>query len=320
MYRRSSQRMRWLMTCAALFIPLLALSQLCSAQTPPTASPQTATEQVLTKLLQDYVAHFNARDFDSLSKLLSETVSYNDESTRISGAGTLVDGLRKLSTDEPSVKLEIEIQTIDQTSDDAASAHGIATLASDTTPAESSRFTVAFQRQAETWRILTITESAIALTGADAIESLQWLVGSWQDAENPTLQTTVSLVPGNQFLQRTVERRTDDETVQIATEMIGYDPTIHQVRSWLFFADGSFGSGTWQGESDHCKIRLQQTMVDGSIATGTYVIRPTGRDSMTIQMISRVINGELQPLGQPTTLTRVSAASSSTTHDTKGKP
>ncbi len=133
-------------------------------------------------------------------------------------------------------------------------------------------------------------------------------------------KSTVRRVPGNPFLQRTVERRTDNGMVQIATEMIGYDPTLHQVRSWLFFADGSFGTGTWRGESDHCKIQLQQTLVDGSKATGTYVLRPTSPDSMTFQLISRVINGELQPMGQPTSLTRITAATSSTTQDSKGNP
>ncbi len=41
---------------------------------------------------------------------------------------------------------------------------------------------------------------------------------------------------------------------------------------------------------------------------------------MTVQLISRVVNGELQPIGEPTTLTRIAAVSTATTTDSKDTP
>ncbi len=113
MNRRCFPLVRLLLTCGCLFVLPLAVTLPCLAQTPTADSPQDATKQALSKMLQDYVSHFNARDFDSLTNLLSEKVTYNDESTQVSGATALVDGMRKLTTDEPSVKLSIEIQGIE---------------------------------------------------------------------------------------------------------------------------------------------------------------------------------------------------------------
>ncbi len=309
-----------LLTCSCLAVALCLMPLPCVGQSPAASTDQEATKQTLNQMLHDYVARFNSRDFDALAKLLRNDVAYHDDSTDVSGSAAFVEGLRKVTSEEPSLKLSIEIQEVKLDGDAVAFAAGTASMASDNTPSESSRFEVEFGKEADAWKVVSISETSGASASANALESLTWLIGSWQDSHDPTLQTTVRFVSGNQFLQRTVERRTDTETTQIATEMIGYDPQSHRVRSWLFFADGSFGSGTWQGESDHCKIHLRQTLVDGSTATGTYVVRPTSADSMTIQLISRVVNGELQPTGQPTSLTRIPATTHSTTSDLKDNP
>ncbi len=253
----------WLLVCSGLMFGPCLLPSHGWAQTTEASPEDAAAKQMLTEMLHDYVARFNSRDFDALGTLLDHEVTYRDDSTHITGSAALIEGLRKVTRDEPSVKLSIEVQDVKRDGEVIAFAEGIASMVSDQTPSESNRFEVKFGKSADAWKIVSITETSGTFTSSDALQSLTWLIGSWQDSNDPTLTTTVRFVPGNQFLQRLVERRTDTETVQVATEMIGYDPNSHQVRSWLFFADGSFGSGKWQGESDHCKIHMQQTLVDG---------------------------------------------------------
>ncbi len=305
----------------ALCIPLF-VTPLCSSpgfgQTADTTGslPADDSQQAVKQVLQNYVDHFNARDFVALAKLLDTGFKYRDGSTELDSPTALIAALQSLTAQEPTAKLEIEVQSI-QLEAAQASVEGIAALIAENKPTERNSFTVAVNQSKDGWVISSIEETAVSsgdtMTADEAMASLTWLIGTWQDASDPTLISTVQQTPGNQFLQRTVERRTDDSTATVAIEMIGYDPQSHQVRSWYFFSDGSHATGTWRGAVDHCRIRLQQTLADGGTATGTYIVRPTSPDSMTVQIVSRVVNGELQPIGPTSTLTRINPTSAENT-------
>jgi hypothetical protein len=76
------------------------------------------------------------------------------------------------------------------------------------------------------------------------------------------------------------------------------------VKSWTYFADGSFGNGHWEGEEDHWRMEMTQTLTDGGQATATCIVRPIDHDTMTVRIISRVVNGHPLPNGKAVTLRR----------------
>ncbi|MCA9260108.1 MAG: hypothetical protein KDA61_12940, partial [Planctomycetales bacterium] len=142
-------------------------------------------------------------------------------------------------------------------------------------------------------------------TAEQALDSLGWLVGEWVEQSERPLACRIEVVSGGKFLRRTFTEERDGESEEVGYEMIGYDPTLNLVRSWTFFADGSFGSATWHGGDDHWRVKASQTLADGSRAIGTYVVTPVDEDTLAVKLISREVDGQAMPSGKVVSFIRV---------------
>lgn len=261
--------------------------------------------------LEQYANAFNDRKLDSLGQFLASDVHYQDETSgRTAHSSTeLVDLIRTAVEAEPTLKLSASVEDIEQTNPNQATVRGTTTLTSEDAPDEVSSFEIALVKTSEGWTIRSITERSIdSAASANPIESLTWLVGTWKEDAEDGLNSRIEFLPGNRFLRRTFQMGSSAEP--IGYEMIGYDPRSNLVKSWTYFADGSFGSGHWAGEEDHWRMEMTQTLADGGQATATCIVRPIDQDTMTVRIISRVVNGQPLPNGKAVTLTRQTETSS----------
>ena len=259
--------------------------------------------------LRRYVEAFNGRDFESIAAVMDSEMKYLDETSgdQTDGASDFVKRIQGALEAEPSLKLEASIDGIETPQPDTAIVTGTATLTSDQTPEERSSFQVKMAQRQSTWKITSITEQLLQPTSVisadEAMASLAWLVGTWKDSSPDQLRSEIAFLPGERLLRRILfEPATDRE---LGFEIIGYDPSRNRVRSWLYFADGTFGSGDWIGEEDHWRVKMTQTLEDGRKATGTYVIRPTDENTMVVKVVDRQIGGAPMPSGKEVTLSRV---------------
>ncbi|EGF29949.1 nuclear transport factor 2 family protein [Rhodopirellula baltica] len=270
----------------------------------PLASP-------VRERLEQYANAFNDRELDSLGQFLASDVHYQDETSgRTAHSSTeLIDLIRTAVEAEPTLKLSASVEDIEQTDPNQATVRGTTTLTSEDAPDEVSSFEIALVKTSEGWTIKSITERSIdSAASANPIESLTWLVGTWKEDAEDGLNSRIEFLPGNRFLRRTFQMGSSAEP--IGYEMIGYDPRSNLVKSWTYFADGSFGSGHWAGEEDHWRMEMTQTLADGGQATATCIVRPIDQDTMTVRIISRVVNGQPLPNGKAVTLTRQTETSS----------
>ncbi|MCC9643626.1 nuclear transport factor 2 family protein [Rhodopirellula sp. JC740] len=276
--------------------------------------------QIVRAHLKRYVDAFNQRQFDTIGQLLANDVRYSDESMNLQAAGSeqLIALIRKSVEAEPSLQLAAEINDAQPLDNSHVIVRGTNTLQSESEADQTSEFAVTVTRIAADgsdakWQITSIEEQTLSTESESPIESLGWLVGTWKEESDEGLRSDIAFVPGNQFLRRTFTFGANDEP--IGYEMIGYDPRANRVRSWTYFADGSFGSGYWAGEADHWRLEMTQTLADGGEATGTCIVRPIDRDTMTVRIISRTIDGQPLPNGKAVTLKRQTSPDNDMTSD-----
>ncbi|WP_047816891.1 nuclear transport factor 2 family protein [Rhodopirellula islandica] len=278
------------------------------AQDGQPAAVDSNSRQAVQERLQQYADAFNHRELDSLPQFVAADVRYRDQTSgrEANSATELIDQIRAAVETEPTLKLSATVEEVEQTETNQATVRGTTTLTSDQAPEETSSFEITLSKRSADWVITTIieraTDEASSVDSANPIEALGWLVGTWNEDSENGLQSKIDFLPGRRFIRRTFQ--VGSETEPVGYEMIGYDPQSNRVKSWTYFADGSFGNGYWAGEEDHWRMEMTQTLADGGQATATCIVRPIDRDTMTVRIISRVLNGEPLPNGEAVTLKR----------------
>ncbi len=284
------------------------------------ASPESPQANAIRAILQEYVRCFNAREFEKMNQLLSSNFAYNDISGEESAidAKTMIGRITATVEQYPSLTLSSQLSSLD-VDNETAEASGLALLNFGQDEWEESRFVLKLTGADADWKISSIEETLLERSGSAtvsrALRSLQWLVGEWRDTENQAVVSIIERMPGQPFLRRSFTREVDGQIESLGFEVIGYDPHLQLVRSWTFFADGSFGTATWHGGSDHWQIRRKQTLSDGSVASGTYTITPKDENSMSVKLISREVDGEPQPSGTSVMMSRVVATQAIEVHE-----
>ena len=80
------------------------------------------------------------------------------------------------------------------------------------------------------------------------LKELGWMVGDWaSEAHRPfavSVHSTCDWTANGSYLIRNFTIRRKD-SVAGGTEVIGWDPRAHRIRSWIFESDGGFGESEW---------------------------------------------------------------------------
>ncbi|MFI4874585.1 MAG: DUF4440 domain-containing protein, partial [Blastopirellula sp. JB062] len=87
-------------------------------------------------------------------------------------------------------------------------------------------------------------------------------------------------------------------------QIIGWDPSVKQIRSWVFDSDGGFGEGTWSKKGDSWQVQLNGVAPNGSKSSSVNVFTKIDEDAFSWQSVSRVSGGELLPNVDPIVVRR----------------
>jgi uncharacterized protein (TIGR02246 family) len=140
---------------------------------------------------------------------------------------------------------------------------------------------------------------------------LDWLVGNWV-SESPkdsgiSVQSTCDWTANGSYLIRKFTVEAKSGVVSGGTEVIGWDPRTHRIRSWTFDSDGGFGESTWTQEGDRWIVRHVGTTPDGGDASATHVVSIADANTLTVQSKDRTVDGVKKPDLPEVKLTRRTA-------------
>lgn len=285
--------------------------------TAPGASAQSAAggaepNAAIVATFDAYAAAFNARDAAALAGLWTEDAVYVDRESglRTSGRSAVAEGFDRFFTDQPTARLVVALGVVESIADGVVSVEGDSTIVSAEGEPSSSSFTAICVAADGAWRIRRLEEVATAApaTPREALRELEWLVGRWvDDSDQVAATSTYRWSAGDAFLIRSFQVEDAEGVASQGTQVVAWDPRAGAIRSWSFNSDGSFGEGVWSRSGEAWLIRSTQTLFDGRVAAGAYVLTPIGDDSLTLELVGHTIDGEPQPAREPVRVVRDAA-------------
>jgi uncharacterized protein (TIGR02246 family) len=308
---------------AAAAIMLCTESALAQAPTPPVAVPAPAGEPAapppaddavaVQQALAAYVEAFNRHDAESLVALWTPDGTYVNKETgeRASGREELARDFAEVFATSPEIFLSGGADDVRVIGGDTAIVDGVTTVVRPSVEPSVSAYTAIFVKKEGKWLLDTVHESDLPTpeTPRQALQPLEWMVGTWQDeSDSATVTSIMRWSPSQAFLIRSYDVIRENEDPFQGTQIIGWDPASRQIRSWTFNSDGSFGEGSWSQNGAEWIVRKTETLADGRLASGTQVITQIDPATITVQTIAKEIDGAPEPTADPVTMKRTGDA------------
>jgi hypothetical protein len=149
------------------------------------------------------------------------------------------------------------------------------------------------------WLIDSIRESvAAAPSHFSRLKDLGWMVGDWTHLAGShsavSLHSTCDWTANGSFLIRKFSIEGKGGTMG-GTEVVGWDPRAHRIRSWVFESDGGFGQSEWTRDGDRWTIKYNGVLEDGSDVSSTHILTHVDADTLTLESIGRTLDGHKRP-------------------------
>lgn len=299
-----------LATVLILAVTSLARSQKDTPAAKASTETAAAVDPGLGAVTKAYEDGFNSHDAAAIGKLWMENGVHTDRETgeRTLGRAAIQRDLDETFKTVPDIRISVEPGEVRMIQPNVAHVEGTTTtFIPDEDPASAS-FIAILVKQGDAWLLDSVEEleTPAPETSHDALKVLEFLIGEWADEGDEGKSTSSFRWSTNgSFLIRSFTTNLSDEIQSEGTQVIGWDPRSKEIRSWTFNSDGSFGEATWARSGADWLIKSTQTLADGGAASGTYVITPTGQDSMTVKLIGHEVDGEPIPAVEPVTVVRL---------------
>lgn len=280
----------------AFLFMVAALAGPSRAQQP---ASQAADEAAIRKAAATYVEAFNKHDAKAVAELWSPDAVYLNRTTGAEAVGrtAITEQFTTLFKEQPELKLEITVASVQFMSPNVAVEHGTAKfIAPNSTPEEIAYSAVDVKRDGK-WMLDRVTDETKQTPPShyEQLKVLEWMVGSWTtDADNAEVELDCQWTKNQNFLTRAFKISHGDASFS-GMQIIGWDAAAKKIRSWTFDSNGTFADATWEQRGGRWFIRNRGVLADGRTATMVNVMKPVNDNSFTWQTIERTADAELLP-------------------------
>ena len=277
------------------------------AQAPPAqASDDSDILQVLEKMSKAY----NAGDAKALAALWTEggELIDEDEGTRIVGRADIEAAYAKALDKANPARLEMDLDKIRRVTPDVVALEGKITIVKKTGSPDRSTFTAILVRKGGDWLLDQTREKDLPSepTAADNLQELDWMNGNWKYASGATeITIDVHEISNGNFRIHKFRVMEKGEITHEGTQVIGWDASKKQIRSWTFSSDGAFGEALWESKTNRWTLRMNGVLASGQKTASIRLIAIKDKDHFTFHTVDRTIDGRSLPDLDEVTMTRV---------------
>ena len=126
----------------------------------------------------------------------------------------------------------------------------------------------------------------------EKLKPLEWLIGDWVDEDQTgTLETTCYWSADGNFIVRGFQVSVGGLATFGGKQIIGWDPSSEQIRSWVFDTNGGFGEATWSKRGESWYVNSTLVLNTGEKASSINVLTQIDDNSFTWQATSREVGG-----------------------------
>jgi uncharacterized protein (TIGR02246 family) len=265
------------------------------------ADRQTADEAAIRKAVESYMAAFNQGDAKALAAMWSPEAVYTNplSGEQVVGRDAIEKQFANIFTETKGIKLAAKTEAIQFVSPNVAVEQGTAkVIRPDQTPEESA-YTAVYVKRDGQWLLDRVTEEDVPApvpSHYEQLKELEWMIGKWVDQDDQaTVVTECSWAKNNNFLTRSFTIQIRDRIDMAGMQIVGWDPSTKQIRSWVFDSDGAFGQGTWTKKDNRWYIQQHGVLPDGRKSSAVNIVTRVDDNTCTLQSVNRVVDGELQP-------------------------
>ncbi|HEY2787252.1 MAG TPA: hypothetical protein VGJ05_19995 [Fimbriiglobus sp.] len=139
------------------------------------------------------------------------------------------------------------------------------------------------------------------------LDTLDWLVGDWSaTGEKQTVDFSCHFAKNHSFLVRSF-RMLEGNTVKMSgMQIVGWDESLHTIRSWTYDSDGGFGHEIWSQVGNRYTLRSSYTLPSGIKGSSINTLTFIDKNHFAWKSVDREIDGELQPDVDEFTVSRTS--------------
>ena len=170
-------------------------------------------------------------------------------------------------------------------------------------------YSVVHVKMDEGWRIDSVraTQVPVAPEKVSVLQSLNWLIGDWQDEVSGGIrvETSASWTLGGRSIRRSFQMFDEQGLREQATQVILWDAKLGSLRSWIFDSKGGFGTGVWkQVENNKWVVDMELQLADGGLASAKNVYKVIDDSRLEFFSTSRKLNGVELPDTEPVIVNR----------------
>lgn len=262
-------------------------------------SAATSDEAAIRAAVDSYVDAYNRGDAKAVAAHWSDSGEWISPSgQRFQGKQAIEKEMEALFAESKGVRIEVVQPSVRVVSPDVAIEEGTVRVLSPTeAPSESTYLAVHVKKNGQ-WKLECVRETDVpeTATPASPLGDLAWLVGEWTDASAEAEgETAVTWTKNKTFLTYSFKVGAPGVDDLEGTQVIGWDPAVETIRSWMFDSDGGFGEGTWTKKDNSWVVKFNQVLPDGRRASATNIYTLVDGNTFTWKSIGRKVGDEFLP-------------------------
>ena len=288
------------------YLNLMLVFALASILVGRTNADEAQDKAAVVEMVESYVNSFNGRDAQAVSEHWSETGELVDpDGNRLTGRAAIRESFETLFKDLSSEQLfNVTVERVSFVTPDVAIVEGIAR----DVDGQDSSIAVTVKSENGQWSVHSVRQVEIPPRSShyDQLKELEWMIGQWLDqSEGSTAETTYNWSKNKNFIRSNFKVSVPGMDPLEGTQVIGFDASTSNIRSWVFDSDGGTATGVWTRKGDTWEVRSSQVLADGRIASAINIYKLIDDDQFAWRSIGRQVDGEYLPNTEPVTVYRI---------------
>ena len=259
----------------------------------------SADEKAIRANVDAFEKAYNAKDAKAIAALFAPDGQIEDKDGDVSeGREAIAKVFADMFSDAPKKHIDVTVESIRFIGPDLAIEEGSTKeIFAPGEPPEYDRYTVFHVKRDGKWMMaLAKDEEGPPPSSHEQLRPLSWLIGDWVDDGGSTVVvSSCRWSEDRNFLLQEFKLLLNGKDAMNISQRIGWDPVAKCVRSWVFDSDGGYGESVWTRDGNAWIIKATGVQPDGSIASATNSLVPTGTDGYIWRSTDRIVGDERQP-------------------------
>jgi uncharacterized protein (TIGR02246 family) len=269
---------------------------------------QVPGEKDIRATAEAFVSAFNKGDPKAVASLWTAQCEYVDSDGQVfRGREAIEKEYAAFFAKNPGVKMEVSVASIKMIADTAAIEDGTVIVKNPHGRLISgSHYTALHTKEGGTWLLASVREHRNPSPSIHAsLTDLEWLIGQWSASkDSKAVDFGYRWIADKKFIELAYTVTDKESVVRSGIQIIGNDPASGELASWSFDSNGGRGRGQWRGFQSGWIIESFGVMSDGTRTLSADILSRTAGDELSLQSVSRRVDGHRLPDSQPLMLKR----------------